>query len=77
MNCNRCGDVINPLRLKALPGTRTCVSCSTQDKWYTRAVISSKTDYSEVEVIKNPETAAYLKQIERKGWGSSLVKVAR
>ena len=28
MNCIGCGDEINPLRVKALPGTRTCVSCA-------------------------------------------------
>ena len=29
MNCIHCKEDINPLRLKALPGTRTCVNCST------------------------------------------------
>jgi len=77
MNCNNCGIEINPLRLKALPNTRTCVNCSSQDKWHVRTVISGKTEYCELEVIKNPETAAYLSNLERKGWGSNLVKVTR
>jgi hypothetical protein len=77
MNCNNCGNTINPLRLKALPSTRVCVKCSSQDKWHVRTVISGKTEYCEIEVIKNPETAAYLQSIERKGWGSNLVKVTR
>ena len=29
MNCIHCQQPINPLRLKALPGTKTCVECST------------------------------------------------
>ena len=29
MKCIHCQIEINPLRLKALPGTRTCVECST------------------------------------------------
>jgi len=28
-NCVKCKEEIPPLRLKALPGTRTCVKCST------------------------------------------------
>lgn len=28
MNCINCKTEINPLRLKALPGTKTCVECS-------------------------------------------------
>jgi hypothetical protein len=27
--CIHCREAINPLRLKALPGTKTCVNCST------------------------------------------------
>jgi RNA polymerase-binding transcription factor DksA len=29
MNCIHCKEEINPLRIKALPTTRTCVDCST------------------------------------------------
>jgi RNA polymerase-binding transcription factor DksA len=29
MNCIHCKQEINPLRLKALPNTKTCVNCST------------------------------------------------
>ena len=78
MICLSCGTTINPLRLKALPTTRTCVGCSTQDKWYTRNIISGKTDYSELEVIKDSDTASRFRQMDkRSGWGSNLVKVSR
>ena len=33
MNCTSCGVVINPLRLKALPGTTVCVNCSDVSKY--------------------------------------------
>ena len=29
MDCIHCQQEINPLRIKALPGTKTCVECST------------------------------------------------
>jgi len=29
IKCINCFDVINPLRIKALPHTRTCIECST------------------------------------------------
>ena len=28
MNCVRCGNEINPLRVKALPNTKICVACA-------------------------------------------------
>lgn len=28
MNCVKCGEVINPLRLQALPNTRICIGCA-------------------------------------------------
>ena len=28
MNCVKCGDEINPLRVKALPNTRICIGCA-------------------------------------------------
>ena len=28
-NCVKCKEEINPLRIKALPNTKTCVNCST------------------------------------------------
>jgi len=29
VKCIHCREIINPLRIKALPGTKTCVNCST------------------------------------------------
>ena len=55
MNCCKCSVEINPLRIKALPDTRTCVECSDVERNYVRTIISGKTTYSEIEVIKNKD----------------------
>ncbi len=80
MNCCKCSVEINPLRVKALPDTRTCVECSDVERNYVRTIISGKTTYSEIEVIKNKDTKEYLKRIDAKGrtgFGSSLYRASR
>ena len=76
MKCTKCNTRINPLRLKAVPGTKTCVKCSTTEAWYVRNVISGKTEYAETEIIKDPALARKLRVMDKRtGWGSNLVKV--
>ena len=76
--CIKCREEINPLRIKALPEAKTCISCSTTSKWYVRNVISGKTCYAETEVIKDPEVAKDIASMDRRtGWGSNLHKVRR
>ena len=78
MNCIKCREEIHPLRIKAIPGTRTCVSCSDTSRWYVRNIISGKTTYAETEVIKDPEAAKTIAAMDRRvGWGSNLNKVRR
>jgi hypothetical protein len=78
MVCIKCQEEINPLRLKAVPDTRTCVNCSATSKWYVRNVITGKTTYCETEVIKDPEFAKTISAMDRRtGWGSNLSKVRR
>lgn len=78
MYCKKCGDEINPLRIKALPDTKTCVNCSTTSRWYVRNVISGKTTYCETEVIKDAQAAESIRKMDvRTGWGSNLTKVSR
>ena len=68
----------NPLRVKALPDTKTCVNCSTTSRWYVRNIISGKTEYAEAEVIKDPIAAAAIKSMDKRlGWGSNINKVRR
>ena len=78
MKCSKCTEEINPLRLKALPATKTCVKCSSTGRWYVRNIISGKTTYCETEVIKDPNVAKEMASMDRRtGWGSNLHKVNR
>ena len=78
MICIKCQNKIQAGRLKALPGTKTCVGCSTTARWYVRNVISGKTTYCETEIIKDPESAKEIAAMDRRtGWGSNLKKVSR
>ena len=78
MKCIKCQNSINSLRLKAIPGTKTCVNCSSTTKWYVRSIISGKTTYCETEIIKDPESAKIIASMDRRtGWGSNLTKVGR
>lgn len=78
MKCIKCTEEINPLRIKALPDTKTCVSCSSTGRWYVRNIISGKTTYAETEVIKDPNVAKNIAAMDRRqGWGSNLHKVRR
>tara|TARA_B100002019_G_scaffold169096_1_gene146197 strand:+ start:1547 stop:1783 length:237 start_codon:yes stop_codon:yes gene_type:complete len=75
MKCSKCSDEINPLRIKALPGTTTCVRCSDTSRWYVRNVISGKTTYCETEIIKDASAAESIRKMDqRTGWGSNLYK---
>lgn len=80
MNCIKCFCKIPEGRIKALPTTKTCVECSDVERDYVRTIISGKTTYSEVEVIKNKDTKEYLKRLDAKGrtgFGSSLYRASR
>ena len=75
--CISCGVIIPEARLKAVPGTKECVKCSTEDKVGVQVIISGKNTYSEVEVIKNKETQKDIERITgrgRRGFGSMLYK---
>lgn len=76
MSCIKCGNKITQGRLEAIPGTKTCVNCSSTSKWYVRSVVTGKTTYSETEIIKDESVAEGLRQMDRRvGWGSNLYKV--
>ena len=80
MNCKKCQVLIPRLRMKALPSATTCVNCSTTEAVYARAIITGKTTYSEIEVIRDPAAAAEMRRWDsmgRSGFGSSLHRVTR
>ena len=49
--CVKCGSEIPAGRLKALPGTRVCVQCSSTDKVRGFRIISGKTTYTELQLV--------------------------
>ena len=80
MKCSKCEGTIPEGRLKILPGTKECVECSSTEPNMVRTIITGKTTYSEIEVIKNKETKEYLRRLEgkgRTGFGSMLYRGSR
>ena len=80
MNCCKCHKPIPEPRLKALPNTKECITCSSEERNMVRAVITGKTTYSEIEVIKNKKTKEYLNKLigkGRRGFGSMLHRGTR
>jgi hypothetical protein len=63
MNCISCKEEINPLRLKALPNTKTCVNCSTTSP--KRGVIMTYGDkdntWNDISIVDDKE----FEQIQR------------
>ena len=65
MNCIKCNDIIPEGRLRAIPGTTECITCSSTKPFYGRAVITGKDTYSEVEIIKDPAVAEEIRKLEK------------
>ena len=75
--CISCEELIPKARLKALPHTKECVQCSSEERNMVRSVITGKNTYSEVEVIKSKEGKQNMSRIEgrgRVGYGSMLYR---
>lgn len=53
MNCINCGTKIPEIRLQAMPGTCTCVNCSSTKRVHGFNVIEHKTG-NWVQVVKDP-----------------------
>jgi hypothetical protein len=68
-NCKHCNNQIPEGRLKILPHTYTCVSCSTTAKVGGHTVISGKNTYSEIQIVDQETAASLAKMQSRKGFG--------
>jgi len=64
MICIHCQKEIHPLRLKALPGTKTCVDCSTTGAKRGIIVTLGEKDYTCNEVIFLEDDNQYKKYLE-------------
>lgn len=71
-NCVYCKQEINPLRIKALPNTKTCVDCSTvgakrgvsmvfgeKDHTWNDMIILDADDANRIENIKQPDFTSF------------------
>lgn len=67
MNCTICEKGIPALRLIALPGTRTCIKCSQAARVAGFPLISGKTTYSELQIVKQETAEELYGKQERKG----------
>jgi len=64
MNCIHCKEEINPLRLKALPGAKTCVNCSTTGPKKGVVATFGEKDHTwnDVVFLEDDQYEKYLKQ---------------
>lgn len=64
MKCIVCDEEINPLRLKALPGTKTCVNCSNTGA--KRGVVITggvgEDTYNDLVILEEDQYKKYLQQ---------------
>lgn len=72
--CVNCGGAINPLRLKALPGTKQCVGCSNTSRVAGVQIITGKTTYSSIQVVDQDTANDFYKKQERRGLVSNGIK---
>ncbi|HXA02479.1 MAG TPA: TraR/DksA C4-type zinc finger protein [Cytophagaceae bacterium] len=62
-----CEKEIPELRLQALPGTKTCIECSQAARVAGFPLISGKTTYSELQIVKQETAEELYGKQERKG----------
>ena len=68
MACIKCADIIHPKRLEILPGTKTCVNCSTTTSKRGAPVMKGSGDHTSVEldIMEQDEFEAFLKTKNKK-----------
>jgi hypothetical protein len=67
MKCRNCRKEIPEPRLKAIPGTKTCMECSQAARVAGFPLISGKTTYSELQIVKQETAEELYGKQERKG----------
>lgn len=67
MKCKICDEEIPTLRLKALPNVKTCISCSSTARVAGFPIITSKTSYSELQIVSQEIAQELYEKQERKG----------
>ena len=70
-NCIHCEQPIPEGRLKALPKTQTCTGCSQTGRVAGHPLITSKTEYSALQIVSAETSTQLLRLQERRGYGVS------
>ncbi len=65
--CAVCDRLIPERRLQALPTARTCVDCSSTGRVAGFQVISSKTTYTELQLVEQDQAQMLYQMQDRKG----------
>jgi RNA polymerase-binding transcription factor DksA len=55
IKCVKCKEVINPLRIKALPNTKVCINCSNVKGYTAKTTTNGEGDHTwnDIEIFKN------------------------
>ena len=63
IKCIKCGNEINPLRVKALPNTRVCINCSTTGAYKAITTTEGKGDhtYNSIKILTSEQHEDYIK----------------
>jgi len=65
MKCVKCSTSIPEGRLKAIPNTKVCTPCSTENAYYANQVVRNDEDYTEMEFIKDPQAIEELNRLRK------------
>lgn len=62
VKCIKCKEDINPLRVKALPNTKVCVSCSTTGAYKAITTTEGKGDhtYNSIKILTSEQHEDYI-----------------
>lgn len=60
--CIVCGNDIPQGRLKAIPDTKTCTGCTTENRYYANQIVANDEEYTELQFIKDPNTISQIRQ---------------
>tara|TARA_B110000483_G_C18106371_1_gene507867 strand:+ start:464 stop:679 length:216 start_codon:yes stop_codon:yes gene_type:complete len=62
IKCIKCGNEINPLRVKALPNTRVCINCSTTGAYKAITTTEGKGDhtYNSIKILTSEQHEDYI-----------------
>tara|TARA_B110000285_G_scaffold109244_1_gene123989 strand:- start:51 stop:299 length:249 start_codon:yes stop_codon:yes gene_type:complete len=66
LKCVKCKEGIHPLRIKALPNTKVCVSCSTSGTYKAITTVGGSGDHTwnDIQIMTSDQYEVYSKNIK-------------